>query len=446
MAILEGTDGVSALSVDDLLNKDLCVPYYQRPYSWTPETALQLVSDIIGAFSESKKNIPYVLGAVILHCHDKVFDVVDGQQRLLTLTMILRILNPGSADSAASFSDGKTPVSRAWLALSQRLKVLSRDVSDSLSGFIHTECQFICIVTNDVDEAFRVFDSQNYRGKPLSPHDLLKAHHLREMVSESPAMKVAVVETWESVLDTDLDRLFSIYLYRIARWSRGESAPKFTSHDIGVFKGVSPKSTLPPSARYHLAAQMALPMLGSLGAWSELDVRDAKRSCFQLDAPIMAGRLFFEMVAFMLGELKQLAQESFAGEAGDFALYDVERLRDTGALKEIPSRSRYRYVSELYLAALLYYTNKFGDEDIAAPRTQLFAWAYAPRAELLRVQFQTIDNRARGEASPSAFRLLRNAVSSGAIFQLPTSVQVPAGHDDHEKKLVDFLRSGGAVQ
>ncbi|VTM47205.1 Uncharacterised protein [Klebsiella pneumoniae] len=41
---------------------------------------------------------------------------------------------------------------------------------------------------------FRVFDSQNYRGKPLAPHDLLKAHHLREMHDESAAMKVAVVE------------------------------------------------------------------------------------------------------------------------------------------------------------------------------------------------------------------------------------------------------------
>ena len=41
-------------------------------------------------------------------------------------------------------------------------------------------------MTDDVDEAFRVFDSQNYRGKALAPHDLLKAHHLREMREETP--------------------------------------------------------------------------------------------------------------------------------------------------------------------------------------------------------------------------------------------------------------------
>lgn len=67
------------------------------------------------------------------------------------------------------------------------------------------------IVTDDIDEAFRVFDSQNYRGKPLAPHDLLKAHHLREMHDESAAMKVAVVEAWEAVNDEDLDRLFSTF-------------------------------------------------------------------------------------------------------------------------------------------------------------------------------------------------------------------------------------------
>lgn len=68
------------------------------------------------------------------------------------------------------------------------------------------------IVTDDIDEAFRVFDSQNYRGKPLAPHDLLKAHHLREMHDESAAMKVAVVEAWEAVNDEDLDRLFLLFI------------------------------------------------------------------------------------------------------------------------------------------------------------------------------------------------------------------------------------------
>ena len=74
-------------------------------------------------------------------------------------------------------------------------------------------------------------------------------------------------------------------------------------------------------------------------------------------------------------------------------------------LDERPAHSRYRYVGELYLAALLYYTNRFGEADLDAATEQLFAWAYAPRAEMLRVQYRPVDNRGRGDGEGSAFAL-----------------------------------------
>jgi hypothetical protein len=251
-------------------------------------------------------------------------------------------------------------------------------------------------------------------------------------------MKTAIVEAWESVKDEDLDRLFSTYLYRIARWSRGESAPGFTTHDIAMFKGISPSSSLSPSARYHLAAQAAIPMLNAWGASSSaIGERDAGRSRFQLDAPLPAGRPFFEMVSFMLVELKLLRQEAFPEDWGDFASSYAE------SLEERPSRSRYRKVSELYLAALLYYTNRFGEEDVGAARERLFAWAYALRVNLLRVQPQSVDNRGRGrDQASSAFVLLRNVSSGRAVHQLPSS-STPY-NDGHEVKLVALLKGLGA--
>ena len=42
--------GVSVVTVGDLLNEDLTIPPYQRPYSWEPATALQLFDDIREAF------------------------------------------------------------------------------------------------------------------------------------------------------------------------------------------------------------------------------------------------------------------------------------------------------------------------------------------------------------------------------------------------------------
>ena len=72
--------GVSAISIGDLLEQNLRIPQYQRPYSWQPATALQLLDDLRDA-QASKAQIPYVLGAVILHARAGWLDVLDGQQR-----------------------------------------------------------------------------------------------------------------------------------------------------------------------------------------------------------------------------------------------------------------------------------------------------------------------------------------------------------------------------
>jgi Protein of unknown function DUF262 len=88
-------DGVSAVGVGELLGQNLHIPHYQRPYSWEPTTALQLVDDVKEALKDPERSdVPYVLGAVILHQNGDGLDVVDGQQRLLTLRMILAILDP----------------------------------------------------------------------------------------------------------------------------------------------------------------------------------------------------------------------------------------------------------------------------------------------------------------------------------------------------------------
>lgn len=418
--------GVSAVSVDALLAQKLRVPEYQRPYRWRPATAMQLVDDLRDAQARSE-DIPYVLGAVILHERDGWLDVVDGQQRLLTLRMVFAVLQ-----SEYLLPDGQdeTPVSQVWRALNHQLAGLADTDKASLRDFIGTRCQLVRVVTDDVDEAFRVFDSQNYRGKPLAPHDLLKAYHLREMQGESSAMKAAVVETWESVQDEVLDRVFSTFLYRIARWSRGESAPGFSIHDIGMFKGIAPTAhgnTLAPCERYHVAAQAAIPLLTAWVAPGTQDDRDAARSRFQLDAPLIAGRPFFEMVSFMLGELAALEKEV------------KERIGLFG-----PSQSRYRYVYELFAAALLYYTNKFGSSRLEQARDKLFAWAYALRVEMARVQFASVDNLARGkrDAAGSPFVMMRNAVAGHAVQRL--SVALTPCHAEHEKELVAFIHRTSA--
>ena len=78
------------ISVEGLLNKkNLAIPHYQRPYRWTTENVSKLLEDIVDSYKKGKKQ--YRIGTVILHKNEDKLDIVDGQQRITTLLLILKV-------------------------------------------------------------------------------------------------------------------------------------------------------------------------------------------------------------------------------------------------------------------------------------------------------------------------------------------------------------------
>ena len=72
---------------------DFVIPEYQRPYAWGSEESLQILSDLQGAL-ERDADEPYFLGSIVL-VKDATLtraEVIDGQQRLTTLTLLIAIL------------------------------------------------------------------------------------------------------------------------------------------------------------------------------------------------------------------------------------------------------------------------------------------------------------------------------------------------------------------
>lgn len=73
------------------------IPEYQRPYSWNKDTCFQFYTDITNAFLDGKD---YFVGNIIMARSDMETNrpnVVDGQQRLITLwlfTKVLTVLHP----------------------------------------------------------------------------------------------------------------------------------------------------------------------------------------------------------------------------------------------------------------------------------------------------------------------------------------------------------------
>jgi hypothetical protein len=71
------------------------IPGYQRPYAWTTEQARDLFEDLLSFLQarpvEAEEMPPYFLGCIVLIKSESQPDaeVVDGQQRLTTLTILL---------------------------------------------------------------------------------------------------------------------------------------------------------------------------------------------------------------------------------------------------------------------------------------------------------------------------------------------------------------------
>jgi len=71
----------SVRSIGEVLQDKLNIPVYQRPYRWSEKHVSQLIQDIIHHQDKSS----YRLGTVVVHKKEGKLDIVDGQQRLLTI-------------------------------------------------------------------------------------------------------------------------------------------------------------------------------------------------------------------------------------------------------------------------------------------------------------------------------------------------------------------------
>ena len=80
-------------------NKVYNVPVYQRPYSWNSENVETLINDIFDAYNAQDKNEGYYTGNLLLHDKNEkingiatVYEVIDGQQRITTISLLLLAL------------------------------------------------------------------------------------------------------------------------------------------------------------------------------------------------------------------------------------------------------------------------------------------------------------------------------------------------------------------
>lgn len=249
----------------------LAIPSYQRPYRWGSKN----ISDLFTDLATHQDKSAYRLGSVVFHQHTdseqgEMLDIVDGQQRTLTLMLTVKALievldneNRSGKEKSIRFQRQdlreQLQVLRGPIdAFMQRQRFPSRDSEFNLRrnylelrrlvarpefdeqqiDFLLNRCQVVCFVLQDISEAFQFFDSQNARGRDLAPHDLLKAFHLREFAGHEANLKAEAVAHWERLPSDELANLFALYLYRYASGPRA-SRPATLARGGGSLQGVN---------------------------------------------------------------------------------------------------------------------------------------------------------------------------------------------------------------
>lgn len=287
------------------------IPPYQRPYKWHKSHVIQLLDDLYENIYIGKRK--YRVGTLIIHNEGNVHNIVDGQQRLTTLSLILYYL--GEKDKLLQNQEYTNEISKNNLVYNYDqikqwfgAKKLEIDKKRFLNE-LEDKCEFVIITVQRQDEAFQLFDTQNSRGKELYPHDLLKAFHLREMDKDGYTDKEIeqYVIKWEDYLLKENNPLLDIlnnHLYRIRKWIKGDPKYSFYKSDLNEFKGIS----LYKKTKYNY--EQPLRILDKTISSISHNFGITQIYPFQIDMHIINGRNFFDYVFHYIELKKQLLKDN----------------------------------------------------------------------------------------------------------------------------------------
>ena len=226
------------------------IDYYQREYKWTSKQVAELIDDLTGRFLDNydeghertavEHYSHYFLGSIVISIKNGKKYIIDGQQRLTTLTLLLIYLNNlqnpredrvnirnlifSEKYGRKSFNLDVSERARCMEALfnqemcdladaPESVKNIARRYED-IEALFPRELKgealpyFIDWLTENVhlveiraysdEDAYLIFETMNDRGLSLTPTDMLKGYLLANIRDEMKRTEAA--ETWRQIL------------------------------------------------------------------------------------------------------------------------------------------------------------------------------------------------------------------------------------------------------
>ncbi len=231
-----------AKSVNELLsNKKYAIDYYQREYKWETKQITELLEDLEAKFLDnyeeehSRTDVEhykhYFLGSIIVSNRDGKKYIIDGQQRLTSLTLLLIYLHnlqrdrPKKVDVSNLIFSEKYDKKSFNLDVDERVECLEAlynnqpfnangnpesvhniaarydDIVDNFPetlengalpffiDWLKDNVDLVEITTYSDDEAYTIFETMNDRGLSLSPTDMLKGYLLANITNAEERAK-----------------------------------------------------------------------------------------------------------------------------------------------------------------------------------------------------------------------------------------------------------------
>lgn len=375
------------------------IPPYQRPYRWTEEN----VSTLLNCIHANIDKEEYRIGSIIVHEDNGRYNIVDGQQRLTTLSLLFLSLDkdtPYKLSCTYNHLESKQNIYRNHKFINKWLNS-NKDKKEEIKDFVVSKCSVVMIVVKDLSEAFQMFDSQNGRGKELKGHDLLKAFHLRAMDNSSNLIsisdeKIEIDRNWEtsnhqeSVSDNYLLLEFIVNdLYRTRLWSRKNNAWPFSKQKIKEFKGIQLKDGKAALPLHNQSLLTYLYHMSTEAFASRTKVADRSQNPFvSINMNIVNGKLFFVYVQTYVAAYTYLFKTRH--EETDL-LFEFQKDFQAYCLGYYGhTRDGDEYIRDVYIALIIALYDRFGEEYVAKYYKNIYILAYKKRLELKSIYKETV--------------------------------------------------------
>ena len=189
------------------------VPIYQRNYAWERDEISTLIQDVYDAYKKDG-NTPYYIGTLVtFNKGDRVYEVIDGQQRLTTIRLILTALREpltskltfrarrksdktlGSLPEFIS-EDNDTGIQDGYKYVVSSLKEIIPDEDiDGFKRFFEDNVHIIHYQVPKDIELNHYFEVMNSRGEQLEKHEIVKAKLMQRLSQADGSMFNKI---WES--------------------------------------------------------------------------------------------------------------------------------------------------------------------------------------------------------------------------------------------------------